>query len=72
MACPNTVTLRMTAETGSSAPRMAVGVEPINWMALVVHARDSTVGMMAKAVRFIHPLPVAGSVSSCLMGIIAR
>lgn len=30
MVCPSTRTLNITAETGSSAPRMAVGVEPIS------------------------------------------
>ena len=33
---PNTATPKKTAVTGSSAPRMAVGVEPIYWTALVV------------------------------------
>lgn len=35
-ASPNTATPKKTAVTGSSAPRMAVGVEPIYWTALVV------------------------------------
>ena len=36
---PNTVTPNSTAVSGSRAPRMAVGVEPMHWMAAVVQSR---------------------------------
>lgn len=46
---PNTVTPKNTAVSGSNAPKMAVGVEPIYCMAWVVHKNDTAVGNMAKA-----------------------
>lgn len=39
----------MTAVTGSMAPRIAVGVEPMICIALVVQTRDMTVGKTASA-----------------------
>ena len=50
----NTVTPKNTAVTGSKAPRMAVGVEPIYCMAPVVQSSDMAVGIRAKATRQHH------------------
>ena len=36
------------AVTGSSAPRIAVGVEPMLWIAAVVHRKDIAVGNTAR------------------------
>lgn len=49
---PKTVTPKNTAVTGSNAPRMAVGVEPIYCMAPVVQSRDMAVGIKARANKF--------------------
>lgn len=49
---PKIVTPKNTAVKGSRAPRMAVGVEPIYWMAWVVHRKEMAVGKTAKAIRF--------------------
>ena len=49
---------------------MAVGVEPMSWMALVVQASDNTVGIMARAMRLSQPLLTAGRVSGLPSGII--
>ena len=38
------VTPNSNAVTGSKAPRIAVGVAPINFMAEVVHSNDTAVG----------------------------
>ena len=51
---PKTVTPKNTAVTGSKAPRMAVGVEPMYWIACVVHRNDMAVGKTASAIRFPH------------------
>ena len=51
---PKTNTPIITAVTGSNTPRIAVGVAPINWMALVVHSRESTVGNTARHRMLIH------------------
>ena len=51
---PKTVTPKNTAVTGSKAPRMAVGVEPIYCMAPVVQSRDIAVGITANAMRLPH------------------
>ena len=59
---PSTATLSTTAENGSRAPKMAVGVEPISWIARVVHARDMTVGINARATSDHQPLLWVGSV----------
>ena len=48
---PKMVTPKKTAVTGSSAPRIAVGVEPMYWMALVVQRNEMAVGKMASASR---------------------
>ena len=58
---PNTVTPKNMAVTGSSAPRMAVGVEPIYWMALVVHRNDTAVGKTARASKFPHKYHWSGT-----------
>ena len=43
------VTPKNTAVRGSKAPRMAVGVEPIHWMAPVVQRREMAVGKRLSA-----------------------
>src|SRR5574344_669684 len=44
---PNTNIPINKAVTGSNAPRMAVGVEPIYWIALVVQTKEIAVGKIA-------------------------
>lgn len=61
--------LNITAETGSKAPKMAVGVDPINWIARVVHANDNTVGIIAKAPKDTQPTDFVGKVRSKPNGI---
>lgn len=51
---PKTSTPMTTAVTGSNAPRMAAGVEPMYWMESVMQPNDMTVGKMAKATRLPH------------------
>ena len=51
---PKTVTPKNTAVNGSKAPRIAVGVEPIYWMAPVVQRKDMAVGKTANASRLAH------------------
>ena len=51
---PKIVIPKHIAVTGSNAPNMAVGVEPIYWMALVVHKKEIAVGKMANANIFPH------------------
>ena len=51
---PKTVTPKNTAVNGSKAPRIAVGVEPIYWMAPVVQRKDMAVGKTASASRLAH------------------
>ena len=58
MAWPRSVTLNTTAVTGSRAPNIAVGVEPIELIATVVQLSESTVGKNARATRFIHDAAV--------------
>ena len=64
-ASPNTVTPIITAVTGSNAPRIAVGVDPIYCMALVVQRNDIAVGKMARAMRFPHIYHFCGMVTAC-------
>ena len=51
---PKTAIPKKMAVTGSNAPRMAVGVEPIYWMAPVVQRKDMAVGKTASASRLAH------------------
>ena len=46
---PKMVTPKNTAVRGSRAPRIAVGVEPIYWIACVVQRNDMAVGNIANA-----------------------
>ena len=50
----NTVIPKKMAVAGSKAPRIAVGVDPISWMAMVVVSKDIAVGNKPKAHRFPH------------------
>lgn len=52
----------MTADTGSRAPKIAVGVDPINCMARVVQAKEMTVGIIANANKLSQPVDFDGSV----------
>ena len=61
---PNTVMPKMMAVTGSSAPRMAVGVEPMYWMALVVQRNEMAVGKIDSASTLSHMYQRDGTVSS--------
>ena len=54
----------MIAVTGSSAPRMAVGVEPMYCMALVVQRNEMAVGKMARATTLPQRYHLDGTVSS--------
>ena len=45
---------KKTAVTGSSAPSMAVGVEPMQWIACVVQSSETAVGSAARAMTLIH------------------
>ena len=45
----NTTMPKNTAVTGSKTPKIAVGVEPIYWMASVVHINEITVGNIDNA-----------------------
>ena len=49
---PKIVTPKNTAVTGSKAPRIAVGVEPMYCTACVVQRKDIAVGKIANAIRF--------------------
>ena len=51
---PNTVIPKKIAVTGSNAPSMAVGVDPMYWMAPVVHTKEIAVGKTANAKRLPH------------------
>ena len=57
---PNTATPKNTAVTGSSAPSMAVGVEPIYWTALVVQRNEMAEGKAAERtdITFLQKLPL--------------
>lgn len=61
---PNIVTPNITAVTGSNAPRIAVGVEPIYWMAFVVDTKDMAVGKRAKATILPQRNHLEGTISS--------
>ena len=54
MTSLNISTPMKTAVTGSNAPRIAVGVEPMYCIAFVVQNSDSTVGKIARQRRFVH------------------
>lgn len=45
----NIITANNTADTGSNAPSMATGVEPISCMAALVHRSEKAVGKKAMA-----------------------
>ena len=68
MTSPKTDTPITTAVTGSNAPRMAVGVAPIYWIALVVHTSESMVGNTARHRMLIHNRhsSVEGTWKSCV------
>ena len=51
MTSPNTEIPINKAVKGSKAPRMAVGMEPIYWIALVVHTKEIAVGKIASPSR---------------------
>ena len=55
---PNTATPKNTAVTGSSAPSMAVGVEPIYWTALVVQREDGKRDQVSPKIPFGHNIKV--------------
>ena len=61
---PNTVIPNRIAVTGSRAPRMAVGVEPIYWMAPVVQRNEMAVGNTARAIRLPHRYHFSGRIRS--------
>ena len=61
MLSPKTSTPMQTAVTGSKAPRMAVGVEPMYWMALVVHRNEMAVGNTASPKRQPHRYQRSGT-----------
>ena len=58
-----------TAVTGSSTPSIAVGVEPMYWIASVVHINEMTVGKMdnARMLPHNHQRSVGGIVSTPLV-----
>ena len=72
IVCPRKATLRITAVTGSKAPNIAVGVEPIICMAADVQANDNTVGIMANAMRLYHPVDLTGNVNSVPIAILNK
>ena len=72
IGCPRKTTLKTTAVTGSKAPNIAVGVEPIICMAAEVHAKDNTVGIIANATRLYQPEVLVGSVNSVPAAILNR
>ena len=57
---PNTITPKNTAVTGSSTPRIAVGVEPMHCMASVVHINDIIVGKIVRATTLNHRYHCSG------------
>ena len=63
-ASPKTVTPKNTAVRGSSAPSMAVGVDPIYCIACVVQRNDMAVGKSASATRLPHLYHAEGNVSA--------
>ena len=60
MISSNTVMPINMAVTGSNAPNMAVGVEPMYLMAAVVQTRDTVVGRIASIRRLSHELSWEG------------
>ena len=58
----NTRTPQTNAVTGSKAPRMDVGVEPIKCIEAVMVINEMTVGNKASPMAFIH---IKGDVSGC-------
>lgn len=60
MISSNTVIPINMAVTGSNAPNMAVGVEPMYFIAAVVQTRDMVVGRMASIRRLSHELSWEG------------
>ena len=62
---PKIVTPKNTAVTGSKAPRMAVGVEPIYCTACVVQRKDMAVGKIANAIRFPHKYHLSTTCRLC-------
>ena len=53
-ASPKTVTPMTTAVTGSSAPRIADGVDPIFLMAIFMRKSEMTVGSRASCMAHVH------------------
>lgn len=51
---PNTTTPKNSAVTGSSAPYMAAGVEPMRWMESVISTNEMIVGNKASERTFAH------------------
>lgn len=49
-----------TAVTGSNAPKIAVGVDPMYWMALVVQRNEMAVGKSAKPKTSAHKCQCSG------------
>ena len=70
--CLKNATLKMTAVTGSRAPKIAVGVDPIICIAADVQAKDKTVGIIANAIRLYQPVCLSGSVNSVPIAILKR
>ena len=64
----NTTMPKKTAVTGSKTPNIAVGVEPIYWMASVVQIKEMTVGNTDSAMMFAqsHHFSAGGVVSTPL------
>lgn len=58
-----------TAVIGSSAPRIAVGVEPISLTAIAISTNESTVGISASCAAYSH---WCGVVSSCTVSPMAK
>ena len=61
---PNTIIPKKRAVSGSSAPRIAVGVEPIYCIALVVHKKEMAVGNIASDKIFPHRYHLVGKAIS--------
>ena len=62
---PKIVTPKNTAVTGSKAPRIAVGVEPMYCTACVVQRKDIAVGKIANAIRFPHKYHLSTTFRLC-------
>lgn len=61
---PKTAIPKKMAVTGSNAPRIAVGVEPMYWMAPVVQRKDMAVGKTASASKLPHRYHSSGVFST--------